>query len=111
MTYYPYLQSKKGKIAFGVFLFVLLYITRNTMTASAVLGIQKAQFLTLGLMAVMGIGFLVANRRDLRKILTDGRMAVLLAGSAILMFPMIVKSDWQMMYISVLLCMLYVFKA
>lgn len=107
MTYYPYLQSKRGKWLFGVFLFVLLYITRNTMTASSLIGIQKAQFLTLGLVAMLGIGFLWTNRKQRKQILTDKRILLILVCALLILLPMLLKRDWQMMYISILLCVLY----
>lgn len=107
MTYYPYLQSKRGKWLFGVFLFVLLYITRNTMTASSLIGIQKAQFLTLGLVAMLGIGFLWTNRKQWKQILTDKRILLMLVCALLILLPMLLKRDWQMMYISILLCVLY----
>ena len=107
MRYYPYLQSKRGKCLFGLFLFVLLYITRNTMTASALIGIQKAQFLTLGLVGVLGIGFLAVNRKEWKTILTDKRIVWMGICGVLVLLPMILKRDWQMMYISILLCVLY----
>lgn len=107
MTYYPYLQSKRGKLLFGLLLFVLLYTTRNTMTASAVIGVQKAQFLTLGLIGLLGIGFLAVNRKRWKEIAVDPRIMLMAACALLLMMPMVLKQDWQMMYISILLCVLY----
>ena len=107
MKHYPLIHSRKDSILFGVFLFALLYITRNTMTASALIGIQTAQFLTLGLMALLGIGFLIRYRKEWKAIFTDGRIALLAVCTVVCLLPMLLKRDWQMMYISVLLCMYY----
>lgn len=107
MTHYPYLQSKRGKRLFGLFFFVMLYITRNTMTASAVIGVQKAQFLTLGLMGMLGISFLAVNRKRWKEILLDPRTIWMAVCAMLVLMPMVWKQDWQMMYISILLCVLY----
>ena len=59
------------------------------------------------LIAVLGVCFLLRNRRDLKNILLDPRMAVLILCAVILIVPMLLKRDWQLMYFSILICLLF----
>ena len=107
MKYYRFPENKTWKVIFGVFLFVMLYITRTTMTTSDLIGTNRAQFMQLGLMGLMGIAFLVYNRKSWKQILTDARIAALIVITVIMLLPMVIKRDWQMMYLSVLLCLYF----
>lgn len=107
MTHYPFAGTRLNKILFGLFLTAMLYLSRDTLLTTSILGFAKSQFLMLGLMALAGVIFLVYNRRDLKKILTDPRMAMLVISAAGILLPMLGKQDWQMMYFSVLLCLFF----
>ena len=107
MKQYSLLETKAGKAVFGIFLFVMLLLARDTLITSCVLGFTKSQFLMLGLMCLMGVAFLARNRHCLKEILTDRRMLLILASSVILLLPMLMKRDWQMMYFSVLICLFF----
>lgn len=106
MKYYRLTENRTGKLLFGAFLFVLLYLTRTGLTASAIVGINRAQFLTLGIVCAVGAVFLVRNRGQWKELLLDKRMAVILLSAAVLLLPAVLKQDFQMMYLSVLLCLL-----
>ena len=60
----------------------------------------------LGVICLLGAAFLIVNRRKLPQILKDRRMIVAGIAAAVLLLPMLVKRDWQLMYFSVLLCLL-----
>ena len=107
MKQYSMLETKVGKVAFGVFLFVMLLLARDTLITSCVLGFTKSQFLMLGLICLFGVAFLLVNRHQLKEILTDRRMLLILVSSVILLLPMAAKRDWQMMYFSVLICLFF----
>ena len=107
MKQYSYMSGKKGSVVFGVFLFAMLLLARDTLVTSSLLGFNTSQFAMLGLMGVAGLGFLWANRRHWKQILTDPRVAVLLAVTVIILAPMLLKRDWQMMYFSILLCLYF----
>ena len=107
MRQYPFLETKAGKIAFGAFLFVMLLLARDTLITSSILGFMKSQFLMLGLICGFGLAFLAVNRRNLKAILTDKRMLAFLLFAVILLLPMLLKRDWQMMYFSVLICLFF----
>ncbi len=107
MRQYPYLQSKAGKAVFGVFLFAMLLLARDTLVTSCLIGFTKSQFLMLALICVLGLGFLIVNRRELKHILTDRRMFAFALSALVLLIPMLIKRDWQMMYFSILICLFF----
>ena len=53
MIYYSLTEKKYGKFLAGMLLFALLYLTRTGLTASALVGINRAQFLTLGIICAV----------------------------------------------------------
>ncbi|MDY3226006.1 MAG: hypothetical protein SOW84_09110, partial [Candidatus Faecousia sp.] len=107
MKQYPFPQNRRYTAAFGVFLFVMLLLARDTLITSIRLGFYRSQFWMLAGIALLGLAFLIRNRRNLREILTDRRMAVLAVFSLVLLVPMVGKRDWQMMYFSILLCLVF----
>ena len=52
MKQYSLLETKAGKLTFGIFLFAMLLLARDTLITSCVLGFTKSQFLMLGLIAL-----------------------------------------------------------
>ena len=107
MKQYPYMDCKFGRIAFGVFLLAMLLLARDTLVTSSILGFNTSQFLMLGLICVVGVGFLLVHRREWKDILLDKRMLAMLIVTLIILVPMAVKRDWQMMYFSILLCLYF----
>ena len=107
MKQYSFPDSKPWKIAFGLFLTAMLFLARDSMFTMGVIGFYKAQFLMLGLMGGALAVFLVVHRRRWKEILTDRRIAVALIMTAVILLPMLVKRDWQLMYFSVLLCLYF----
>lgn len=105
MRSFPFPETKVTKIATAAFVFLLLYFARDTLMTSSVLGFSKSQFLMLGLLCLAGVTFLVYNRRNLKQILLDKRMGIIAISALVILLPMAVKRDWQMMYFSVLLCL------
>ena len=105
MKEYPYLNSKMGKAFFGLCLFALLLFSRDTLYTSTVLGFGPSQLIMYAVVAVLGIGFLVKNGKQWKSLLTDPRMKAVLLVTVSVVLPMIVKRDFQAMYISILLCM------
>ena len=102
------LDKKRGNTSFlaGI-LILMLFLCRDTMISSAIVGFYKAQFLTLGLMALVGVWFLLANFRKWKQILKDSRLLLLVAASFVCLLPVLLKRDWQLMYFSVLVCILF----
>ena len=71
MTHYPFPDSRGTKIAFAAFFTAMLFLARDSMFTTAVIGFEKAQFLMLGVICLLGAAFLIVNRRNLLKILKD----------------------------------------
>lgn len=105
MKQYCTLSSKTGKILFGSFLCVLLFMNRDTMYSMAVLGFYPAQFISLGAIGAAVLTFLVVCRKDIGKLLLDRRIPLLGIFTVIYVLPMLIKRDWQIMYFSVLMCL------
>lgn len=106
MNRYAMLDTKWGKVLFGAFLCAMLLLARDTLITSCVIGFTKSQLLMLGLICLFGFVFLLRHRRNWKRILTDKRMLLMAVSALVLLIPMIVKQDWQMMYFSILLCLL-----
>ncbi|MBO7253337.1 MAG: hypothetical protein J6V25_12010 [Oscillospiraceae bacterium] len=105
MRLYPYPQTKFTNLLLMLLMAGLLYVCRDSMYTTAMLGFNKAYVLTLALVAVSGLYFLVYNRRQWKQLLLDPRMLMLLAVTVVMLLPMLVKGDWQMMYFSILVCL------
>jgi len=104
MTYYRLAEGKSGKLLFGLALFVILGLSRNSMYPFTIIPFTISQFLMYGVVGLMGICFLWLNRKNWKSILADKRMLAVLVTSAIFLVPMLVKQDFQMMNFSILLC-------
>lgn len=104
MKQYPFPDTRRSRVLFGVFLAVMLYLARDTLLTSSILGFQRSQLLMLGMMAGAGAVFLVYHRRAWREVVKDRRVLGLLVISAAMVLPMVGKQDWQLMYFSVLVC-------
>ena len=107
MKQYPFPDSRHAKILFVLFLLGLLLLARDTLITTCLLGFYRSQLLLLGLMLAAGGAFLIRNRHRLKEIVTDSRMLLAAVGCGAILLPMLVKRDWQMMYFSVLLCVLF----
>ncbi|MDO5544814.1 MAG: hypothetical protein Q4F81_03150 [Eubacteriales bacterium] len=107
MKQYPFPKNRWTTAAFGLFLFALLLLARDTIITSVIVGFYKSQFLMLALIALLGLAFLICNRRDLRDILKDKRMILILAFALFFVGVMVLKRDWQIMYFSILLCLIF----
>ena len=106
MKQYPLMHNRASKIAFGLFLTAMLFLSRDTLFSSCLVGFAESQILMLGLIVVLGGAFLWVNRSAFAEILKDPRILVLLCSALVLVLPMVVKRDWQLMYFSILLCIL-----
>ena len=107
MKRYAMMETRWGKVLFGLFLFAMLLLARDTLITSCILGFTKSQLLMLGLMGLFALVFLIRNHRQWKAILTDKRMVMLLVSALVLLVPMVGKGDWQMMYFSILICLFF----
>ena len=107
MKQYPFPKNRWTGAAFGLYLFAMLLLARDTLITSVKLGFYGSQFLMLALMALLGGAFLIHNRQHLRQLLKDRRLILILALTLFFMAVMVLKRDWQIMYFSILLCLLF----
>ena len=107
MRLYPFPEKKIWKILFAVYLFALLMLARNGMLSCVLMGFYKAQILMLLVMGAGVLTFAVVNRRELKQILTDRRMLAAAVCGVLILLPMAVKRDWQLMYFSILIYLLF----
>ena len=107
MKQYPFPKNRWAGAAFGLYLFAMLLLARDTLITSVKLGFYRSQFLMLALMGLLGVVFLIFNCRNLRQILTDRRIILILAVTLLFAGVMVLKRDWQMMYFSILLCLFF----
>lgn len=106
MKQYKLLNNKASKIAFALFLTAILFLSRDTLFSSCIMGFAKSQILMMGLIILLGVVFLWVNRNQFVQILKDRRIVVIVISALLLVMPMVVKKDWQLMYLSILLCVL-----
>ena len=107
MKQYPFPNKRWLTAAFGCFLFAMLVLSRDTLITSIRLGFYRSQFLMLAGIALLGLAFLLWNRRRLREIITDRRIFLMFAFTLLILLIMVLKRDWQVMYFSILLCPLF----
>lgn len=106
MKQYTLLNNRISKVAFALFLTAMLFLSRDTLFSSCLIGFTKSQLLSAGLIVLLGAVFLWVNRKEFLQILKDRRMLLILASSLVLVLPMALKQDWQLMYFSILFCVL-----
>ena len=107
MKLYRFPDNKIWKAVFCVYLFAMLLLARDTMYTTSILGFYPSQLMMAGLMMVLGVVFLVHNRKHWRDVFTDKRMLILAASAILILLPMVCKLDVQLMYFSVLLCIFF----
>lgn len=107
MRLYPFPEKKIWKILFALYLFALLMLARNGMLSCVLLGFYKTQILMLLIMGAGVLAFAVVNRRELKQIFTDRRMLAAAVCGVVILLPMVVKRDWQLMYFSILIYLLF----
>lgn len=106
MNRFPFPNAKKWRVFFALYLFLLVYFTRDSQAGLYLLGFTKAQILSFAVTGLTGIVFLFFNRKHLSAILCNGRIPLALLFSLTVLVPMIWKRDWQLMYISMVYCIL-----
>lgn len=107
MKYYRFPDTKLFKIGFFLFLLTLQMISRSAMIPSAFDIFYPTYFATIDLILVMGILFLAVNRKRIKEVFTDNRMIAVICIVVFLLTVMIAKQDYQAIYISIMLYMLF----
>jgi len=106
MKRYRFLEGNTGKTVLALFLLIQLLLARDSLITTCVVGFSVSQLLLAGITGLLGIVFLACNRGQWKQIFLDRRMALAgFAGAAVLL-PCLLKQDWQLMYMSILFCVL-----
>lgn len=103
---YPFPQKRWVAPVLGIYLFFLAWLSRDSQGGLYLLSFYKAQFLSCLLSCLVGLAWLGCNRKNWGQILKDGRGILTLAFCLTLLIPVLARRDWQMMYISILYCIL-----
>ena len=102
MNYYSFPDKKAWKIFIQLLLAALLLLCRDGLYMT-VLGFYPCMFAFYALAGILGIAFLAVNVSRLKEILTDRRLLVMLLSTVVMLLPMLIKKDWQLMYMNILL--------
>ena len=103
MKYYAFSDTKWNRLLYALFLLALLLLSRDSMYGLTVFGFYPSQAAMLVILAVFGLAFLIVQRKHLKEIFTDPRLPALGIFALLFLLPMILKRDWQLMYLSILL--------
>ena len=106
MTRFPFPRDKKWHFAFIAYLFFLVYLSRDSQAGLYLLGFTRAQLLSFAITGMVAVIFLIYNRKRFLSVLWNGRIPLAILFSLTILIPMIVKRDWQLMYISMVYCIL-----
>lgn len=102
MRLYSYPEKKGWKLLFAAFFLLILLLSRDTLLALNMVGFYKSQILTALLILTTGVFFLIYQRKQLKAIVSDPRIILMALSAVLLLVPMILKRDWQLMYFSIL---------
>lgn len=103
MNYYSFPDKKVWKFTLAFVLLGLLILNRDGMYSMAVTGLYPALLGSYGLIGMLGIAFLAVNRKQLKAVATDSRLLLVLLSTVVMLLPMVIKKDWQLMYVNILL--------
>ena len=107
MNYYRFPETKLNKAAFFLFLLVLQMLSRTSMVSAVFLGFHRSQYLSVALIGLAGLCFLFVNRKNLKQVFTDSRMLAVIGIVVLMVLGMLVKRDFQMLYFSIMLYLLF----
>jgi len=99
-------EGNMGKAVLALFLCFQLLLARDSLVTTSLLGFTRAQLLLAGGTAMLGVVFLVCSRGAWKAVVLNRRMAMAGIAGAVLLLPCLMKRDWQLMYFSILFCIL-----
>ena len=102
MNYYSFPDKKVWNITVLLLLAALLLLCRDGLYM-VVMGFYPCMIASYALVGILGIAFLAVNRSRLKQIVTDRRILLALLATVVMLLPMVLKRDWQLMYVNILL--------
>ena len=100
---YPFPEKRGMHVFYTLLMLALLLLSRDTLLSRNLLGFGKSQVLTVGIIGLILLIFLAANRKHLKEILKDLRLPAAGAAAVCILLPMILKRDWQFTYVSIVI--------
>lgn len=104
MTYYQLAEGKIGKLLLALAMFLMLVLCRDSMYTFTIIPFIVAQLSMYAVVGLLGIGFLIRNRRRWKDIITDSRILLTLIITLAFLIPILVKRDFQAMNFTILVC-------
>lgn len=105
MKQYRFLDKPIHKLLFAAAIYLLICISRETVYSLVIFGVNKTTALSYGVVFLMGLWFLWVNKGRWKEIFTDARLWMLLPSAVLCLVPMLAKQDWQLMYITIFICL------
>ena len=102
MKLYKFTNYRYNNILLFIFIFIILFIGRDTLVSSTLLGFNKSQLLTLLITFIMILIFIFNNIKNITEIIKDKRIVFLIIVSIFFFILIILKHDYQLMYFSIL---------
>ena len=102
MNYYRLPERKGVQAGFLLFLLAIQMLARSSMVVSTFMDFMVSQYIVMGLVLAAAVVFLICNRRHLKEILTDRRMAAVVFFTVAVLGNMLIKQDWKLIYFSIL---------
>lgn len=100
-------ENKAYKFVWALWLLAMLYLCRDSIYCYTIIGFFPAYLLQFALFATGFLFLIWMNRANLKKLVLSKRLLLGYCSAAVLLFPMLVKRDWQLMYFSVLFAVIY----
>ena len=102
MRLYSFRETKVNRFLFGFYILALLMLSRDSAYGLSVFGFVPSHIAMLALTAVGAAAFLWVQRKNLKDVFLDGRMVMAGIFALLFLLPMVLKRDWQLMYVSIL---------
>lgn len=101
-------QKNNAKIClWGLWLLAMLYLCRDSIYTNTWIGFLPSYILQFVLFAMGFVALLWTNKAGLGNLIFSRRSAFAFCSAVVLLLPMVVKHDWQLMYFSVLFAVIY----
>lgn len=91
----------------ALWLLAMLYLCRDSIYTNTWIGFLPSYILQFVLFAMGFVALLWMNKAGLGNLIFSRRSAFAFCSAVVLLLPMVVKHDWQLMYFSVLFAVIY----
>lgn len=106
MTFYRFPDKPIWKVLTVLYIALVLFLVRDSRFTFSFLNFNQSQYLLFAVTLLFALVFLIVNRKNLKGILTDSRMVAIAVSAVLFVVPMLIKRDWQLMYLTTLFALL-----